>query len=61
MLTSGADVALYYGQGQGDFVADPLQDTKIKYGGGGAAVGLLLGVLIGSKLTFHSPVRRRGR
>ena len=39
----------------------PADREKIDWGAGGMAIGLLLGLLAGSRLTFHSPVRRRSR
>jgi hypothetical protein len=39
----------------------PEDREKIDWGAGGMAIGLFLGLLAGSRLTFHSPVRRRSR
>jgi hypothetical protein len=35
------------------------QQIRMYYGGGGAVLGLLLGWFIGSKVTLHTPLRRR--
>lgn len=34
-------------------------DDPLTWGVVGGGIGMLLGVVIGSKLTFHTPVRRR--
>ena len=35
------------------------RDVDVEVGFGGLAIGLLLGVVVGSRFTFHTPVRRR--
>jgi len=53
-LTSGADYLDFHS-------LDKPEREKIDWGVGGLAIGLFVGLLAGSKLTFHSPVRRRIR
>lgn len=37
----------------------PEDREKIQWGAGGAVLGLFVGLIAGSKFTFHTPVRRR--
>lgn len=37
----------------------PDERKNLEWGAGGAILGLFVGLIAGSKLTFHSPVRRR--
>jgi len=55
-LAVGAD---YHGRGPAGPSDQDEQTTRIQYGGVGALFGVLLGIVIGSKITFHTPIRRR--
>lgn len=37
----------------------PADREKMQWGAGGAVLGLFVGLIAGSKFTFHAPVRRR--
>ena len=54
-VSSGADGFRGYRRDPGDIE----QEVRLQYGGIGALLGLLLGIVVGSKVTFHTPIRRR--